>query len=554
MNNSNSNVGISDIIKNLNDLCSLNLNNSDYDGIMCKNIPGSDLDSNSPFKTGHQTHIAITGDRMDLFPALWVSDANSQVLKSFLFLKVPVTLYQKNISYSYKDNFTEYGDSEKITSYDTLSKLTVTDFNNKSTLSTNMSVKLGHTGKQIELSAISKDIDRINAKINDIFKQFHKIFLPKDILVIAKRKCTLSYDAFIIRKKDSDMFPIGMYFVDNIKKFSTTVDSQISVFDNPNTIEGKNIIYYGAPGTGKSHKANEFAMKYSNDDDSNIFRTTLHPEYTYSDFAGQLVPTKDKDKGITYSFKPGIFTEALKYAVKNKDENVFLILEEMSRANVAAVFGDIFQLLDRKNGVSEYPIRSDDIFDAVNDNSDVVSEDTPKYIVIPRNMTILGTVNTSDQNVFVMDTAFKRRFNWEYVPVDEAADSDAFKKHNNPIIFEDDDITWEVLYKALNDFIVNDLKLTEDKQIGPFFIKFEDASVDEAYNLVKEKLLQYLWEDICSSSYTGDNKEKLFRNDISSFSTLYTRFSHKDEVFSSIFDAKLENQKKELEGKDESDS
>lgn len=530
---------IPDIIGAMNKISNLNLDSSDYDAVFCKKIRSSELIG--PGRKSHQAHIAVTAKGMDVFPAIWIDSyqegEDGSSMKSFFYLKAPVTLYEKNILYSQTD------------------RLTTEDFNNSSTLSTYMSVKLSRRNdgtRQIELGHTSQS--------DILFKKFREIFDEDDILIIAKKKQAISYDAFIIRKADGTDFNAGAYFIAKAKATAVSAQFYKSSTDNTDLIMGKNIIYYGAPGTGKSHKAKEFAKKYSNKDESNIFRTTLHPEYTYSDFVGQLVPAKDKDKGITYDFRSGIFTQALKYAVENKDENVFLILEEMSRANVAAVFGDIFQLLDRENGVSEYPIKSDDITGAIydnqsneNDNVNAVSEDKAKYdVVIPRNMTILGTVNTSDQNVFVMDTAFKRRFNWKYVPVDEAANSEAFREHNNPIIFRN--ITWEALYKALNDFIVNDLKLTEDKQIGPFFIKFEDADGDEAYNLVKDKLLQYLWEDICSSAYIGDNKEKLFKNDISSFSTLYARFSNKDEVFSNAFYDKLNAKQKQLEQKEKDES
>src|SRR5699024_3268814 len=125
---------------------------------------------------------------------------------------------------------------------------------------------------------------------------------------------------------------------------------------------GYNAIYYGTPGTGKSYQVNELIKKvypdYGSDKDNDyVFRVTLHPEYTYTDFVGQILPSTDMDGKVRYDFTPNVFTLALKSAYENPDKEIYLILEEMSRANVAAVFGDLFQLLDRKKGgASEYSI------------------------------------------------------------------------------------------------------------------------------------------------------------------------------------------------------
>lgn len=306
-----------------------------------------------------------------------------------------------------------------------------------------------------------------------------------------------------------------------------------------NDVSGKNIIYYGAPGTGKSYSvSNLIKEKYSDynagdDNNDNVFRVTLHPEYTYSDFVGQLLPHSDDSGKVDYRFIPGIFTNALKQAIQNPDKHVYLVLEEMSRANVAAVFGDLFQLLDRKNGSSEYAINNDQI-------AKIVYGDSTHKVTIPGNMTLFGTVNTSDQNVFVMDTAFKRRFDWRYVSTNAGADTEAFKSENNPEINIGDGVTvnWKKLYQTLNQFIVGNLGLSEDKQIGPYFIKFEGASSEGAHRLVRDKLLQYLWEDINSSAmemYTSNDNLFEGKDKIPSFSSLYEKFDRKEKIFSNIF-------------------
>lgn len=325
----------------------------------------------------------------------------------------------------------------------------------------------------------------------------------------------------------------------------STLTPSDSLTTAPVSISGSNIIYYGAPGTGKSHKLDELIKK----ENTNTFRVTLHPEYTYSDFVGQLLPVSKKandgnDKyTVSYEFVPGIFTIALKEAINNPDRSVYLILEELSRANVAAVFGDLFQLLDRKNGISEYPIDNPDISKIIYGKANT-DQDTYKKIYIPNNLSILATVNTSDQNVYPMDTAFKRRFEWRYVSTDYGSNSEDFKNNNNPTIDVGDNIrvTWDNLYKGLNSFIVGELGLNEDKQIGPYFIKFEGANGDKAHDLVKDKLLQYLWEDINKVANTmSGTGSSLFlgKQTIPSFSELYTRFSDRKQVFSDIFLDKL---------------
>lgn len=299
---------------------------------------------------------------------------------------------------------------------------------------------------------------------------------------------------------------------------------------------GYNTIYYGAPGTGKSYKVNELVKRdysdYSSEKGNDcVFRVTLHPEYTYTDFVGQILPSTDLNGRVYYRFTPNIFTLALKKAYENPTKKIYLILEEMSRANVAAVFGDLFQLLDRKDCTSEYSINNTDI-------AEFVYHDPTHAITIPSNMAIIGTVNTSDQNVFVMDTAFKRRFDWKYVSTDEGSESDGFI---DPLIKIDDENSfhWKVFYQTLNEFIVGEINLNEDKQIGPYFIKFNNTNPDEAHALVRDKLLQYLWEDVNAASYNSNKSLFLDKKELPGFSVVYERFNAGKPVFSSNFREKL---------------
>ncbi|WP_084783238.1 AAA family ATPase [Bacillus dakarensis] len=314
-------------------------------------------------------------------------------------------------------------------------------------------------------------------------------------------------------------------------------------------IKGINRIYFGAPGTGKSYNIEKFIKEnglpnYNHKiDHPNVFRATLHPEYGYTDFVGQVMPVVEpigvegSETKIEYKFNPQVFTKAIKFAFDRlkKDEPVFLILEEMSRSNVAAVFGDLFQLLDRdENGESEYRI------DNLVISSEIWGEYSNRKIYLPNNFFIIGTVNTSDQNVFVMDTAFKRRFEFEYVDANEVAkDGNGTPLNNFMFEFSDDDsnesvvFDWINLYRSLNNFITNQgekgLGLSEDKQLGQFFIKFRINENRYNYNQFSGKLLEYLWNDVQNVSYSNVS---IFKQEISNFSTAYKNVKDGKNIFS----------------------
>lgn len=294
-----------------------------------------------------------------------------------------------------------------------------------------------------------------------------------------------------------------------------------------------NKIYYGAPGTGKSYGVSEEIKSmypdYIEEEPAEyVVRTSLHPEYTYSDFVGQVMPVKNGED-ITYDFKPGVFTNALKKAIELPSRVVYLVLEELSRANVAAVFGDLFQLLDRNdNGISQYKISNPIIAKEIHGNN-CENDD----IRLPANLLIRGTVNTNDQNVFVMDTAFKRRFEWEYVSTDPVTGANGEFLNNPEIEYQRGSrVSWCDFYQAVNDYITREMELGEDKQIGQFFIKFADQDYsDRNQTLIQNKLLQYLWEDVDKASFNA----RLFSSAIKNFSTLYKMFESGERVFSTLF-------------------
>ena len=306
-------------------------------------------------------------------------------------------------------------------------------------------------------------------------------------------------------------------------------------------------IFYGAPGTGKSNQINKKLQGVSSE---YIFRTVIHPEFTYSDFVGQLLPYKDTNE-TGFKFIPGVLTQALKKAFSDQSKNVYLVLEEISRGNVSAIFGDIFQLLDRdEHFKSEYPIRNERIVAEIPQ----ISND---LLYFPSNFKILCSVNTNDQNVFPMDTAFKRRFDWIYVSTSPAIDenNDRIKELNNPrivvkSILGDIVTNWQSFYMSLNAFITDKSKglgLNEDKQIGQFFLKFSENDInisqddthadyrnalEKINNIIREKLLLYLWQDINGAVAFANNN--LFHDTVNSFDDLYEKFGS-EQIFSDVF-------------------
>lgn len=304
-----------------------------------------------------------------------------------------------------------------------------------------------------------------------------------------------------------------------IEKIKNEVEKYIK---NKKINKYKQKIYYGVPGCGKSYRIKkeiEEVMESEKDKNNRVFRVTVHPDYSYSDFVGSIMP-KVKDGKINYEFVPGIFTLALKKALelRDQDKNVYLIIEEMTRGNVAEIFGDIFQLLDRnENGESEYEIDNENVYRIIYGKERNTDLDNFK-IKLPSNFYLWGTLNTNDQNVFVMDNAFKRRFEFQLIKADGS------KAEMNPILeknfkeffknkFEEDKF-WRLddnFVKKLNNYIVKELDLNEDKQIGNYFIKVSDGNQDFA-NIVANKLLYYLWYDVQKVTY-GDkyifNKDKI---------------------------------------------
>ena len=267
----------------------------------------------------------------------------------------------------------------------------------------------------------------------------------------------------------------------------------------------RNVIYFGAPGTGKSFNLNKDKNeKFSSEIDYE--RVTFHPDYSYANFVGTYKPRPKKDEDgnktddITYEYVPGPFMRSLVKALKNPDKPFLLIIEEINRANVAAVFGDVFQLLDRdedKNYESKYDIEtSEDMRDYLKDELGQIYE----KITIPPNMFIWATMNSADQGVFPMDTAFKRRWDFKYFDIDHDDDEIEHIK----VKLNNQEISWNDLRKAINNELLR-YEINEDKLIGPFFAfneylkkengEFKEITEDEFKRIFKNKIIMYLFED-----------------------------------------------------------
>ena len=258
-------------------------------------------------------------------------------------------------------------------------------------------------------------------------------------------------------------------------------------------------IFFGMPGGGKSHKVKDIIEgKHA---ENREFRTTFHPDSDYASFVGSYKPVME-GKEISYQFMPQIFTNAYVAAWNNPEDDYYLVIEEINRGNCAQIFGDIFQLLDRnENGFSEYPIAADadlkKYLEGTNENGEpiLVHKQGIKdgCLCLPPNLSILATMNTSDQSLFPMDSAFKRRWAWEFVP-------SIFKDENNyTLTFDDKEYKWHDFLNAVNPRI-KEATDSEDKQLGAYFIK-SDMDAKEFIS----KVMYYLWSEVCKEEYKTRN-------------------------------------------------
>lgn len=334
-----------------------------------------------------------------------------------------------------------------------------------------------------------------------------------------------------------------------LEKFYAELNVISSVVDLNCNLKPAQTIYYGVPGCGKSNKIDEETINTS---DEQKMRVVFHPEYTNADFVGQILPT-NVDGNVEYKFRPGPLSKILRRAYLHPDKKYYLIVEEINRGNAAAIFGEYFQLLDRiaakkevpangytyTEGWSSYSIENEfinwyirenlyaDVNHKLQNEDDGIAkksdDESQKAIEIgnlhfsantgirlPPNLSILATMNTSDQNVFILDNAFQRR--WDMVLVkNEFGKAKTEEEQKNvdqqkTAQIGDSQITWETFQKTINEKISqfskeNNFSSMIDKRLGCWFVKAVPDKNDANGKYIitedsfKNKILKYLWDD-----------------------------------------------------------
>ncbi|MCH1962322.1 AAA family ATPase [Clostridium perfringens] len=293
------------------------------------------------------------------------------------------------------------------------------------------------------------------------------------------------------------------------KKIGQTYDNKEFGYIKDTKKKLYNRIVFGAPGTGKSYKIKS-DIKEAGLQKNQYKRVTFHPNYTYSKFVGSYKPVGEGED-IGYKFIGGPFLDILIESLKDEKHKIphVLVIEEINRANPAAVFGDVFQLLDRdSNGKSIYNIdMSDEMKNYVNNRLEEYGMEEISELYIPSNMYIWATMNSADQGVYPMDSAFKRRWSFEYIGIDENEErikgneygiielpTKELDSENNRIYKK---YVWNDVRKAINNELKNS-RINEDKLLGPFFLSEKELkeSRENFDNIFKSKVLMYLYEDI----------------------------------------------------------
>ena len=391
------------------------------------------------------------------------------------------------------------------------------------------------TSKQLQINGYNLGRDKnqpprrnddIDANITWTFdSQEYVLYLeliPDEMEQLFFPKYNVAYSDSLQMLKDSNSGEYVLY------EINTTISAKKRIASEP-----LQQIYYGAPGTGKSHTIKKTTDAQPKE---NVFRTTFHPDSDYSTFVGCYKPTmavkpvrnvagdvvmkegkEVSERTITYSFTPQSFSKAYIRAWQT-EEPVYLVIEEINRGNCAQIFGDLFQLLDRgDNGYSEYPIKADNdlaqyLAEQFSNNS---REDIPENVksgdelVLPSNLYIYATMNTSDQSLFPIDSAFKRRWDWEYEPI-------KYKNTDWVIEIGGSQYSWTSFQKEVNNKIFETTN-SEDKMLGDYFVNPRDGIISK--ELLLNKILFYLWNDVCK-----DGDGDIFKTDekkVVKFSDLY---------------------------------
>jgi len=379
-----------------------------------------------------------------------------------------------------------------------------------------------------------------------LFPELLPVFYNKDwqekvLLVLKKEPNDAAYGRLgqinvFVKECDISNVVFGKVFHKYCRNIEVTNEDEDSFDDEvvERICGGTNIILYGVPGAGKS-----WTVKHEYcDENTKMERVVFHPDYTYSDFVGQILP-QSVNGDVSYEFMPGPFTKILKNAIWDGKTKYVLVIEEINRGNAPAIFGDIFQLLDRdEQGNSEYKINNADI-------AKIVYGKENSQIYLPSNLSIICTMNTSDQNVFTLDTAFQRRWNMRLIENSFKKDTKEDKEFARHKVL-DTSISWEDFCEAINNQILEknqNMTSSEDKRLGTHFVTLDDLNY---YDLEKakddkekkefalknrrfpEKVIKYLWDDAFKFY-----RDEIFKGEYNSLEKVIKTFitNTKDERF-----------------------
>ena len=425
-----------------------------------------------------------------------------------------------------------------------------------------------YTNKNIELklSEVSTRGDRKAYVNGENGRSQIKDFFIKDLQLTVENN---SEDYFGVYK--SNLGEYYLYFIprplyENFIKMFTSLAPNVSVqasTDKSNSQKGVlQQIFYGAPGTGKSHTIKEETKE------EDVIRITFHPDTDYSSFVGAYKPTTAllpicdelgqpmkigstvlHKEQIVYEFVAQSFLQAYVNAWKkyDKDDKQYLVIEEINRGNCAQIFGDLFQLLDRNDyGFSDFPIKADadmkrqlqkafaglaieqsDKINAIYEGKDIVSQVlNGDILLLPNNLYIWATMNTSDQSLFPIDSAFKRRWDWTYMPISNA------EKHW-VIGVDGNNYDWWQFLEKINEKIGSTTN-SEDKKLGYFFCKAQNGIISA--KAFVGKVIFYLWNDVFKDYEFVD---AIF-NDVDGSKLSFEKFYTSEGLMSEIVEGKVE--------------
>ncbi|MCK0098513.1 AAA family ATPase [Qipengyuania sp. S6317L1] len=397
------------------------------------------------------------------------------------------------------------------------------------------------TGKKLNQNSINPDVT-----LNDFSKSNFSEGAHKDLAEVQRRGFLHLINAVAYAARHDDPYTSSRWLhaltkedyekaleaiielSEESSKISGSIgDAEPSPYNPDRMTGGSNVLFYGAPGTGKSYSV---WNRIENKKHAKV--TVFHADLQNSDFVGTLKPRSDGD-AITYSFQPGPFAAATTMAWSQPSEKIFLVIEELNRAAAASVFGELFQLLDREDDGSscyEVDFPSPEFRDWFNAETGLDHD----KLSIPSNLWILATMNSADQGVFPLDTAFRRRWEQLYLPIRYEDDYGAvIKIHDGSTNL---DLPWGEFVRGLNAILTDRLDIEEDRLVAPRFV----GESELANGQLPGKLLIYLWDDLLRHG----GREELFRSGIKTYGDLHAKVEKGAAIFSDGFLANLAEQAK----------